>query len=85
MRADGKAFNPEQAAMMASLEDIIVNGIPIDENHPGFVLLDPYEKKRFKNLFDDREEGDLTPEQQKEFDLLRMKIAPSTFTSDMSK
>ena len=30
---------------MENLEDIIVNGIPIDQHHPGFKALDPHQKK----------------------------------------
>lgn len=48
---------------MDNLEDIIVNGIPIDENHPGFKGLDPYQKKRFKNLKEPYDEREMSPMQ----------------------
>jgi len=39
---DGKSLMPEERKDMDKLEDIIVNGIPIDELHPGFKGLNPY-------------------------------------------
>lgn len=41
LRESGQPLNAEQLREMAKLEDIIINGVPIDENHPGFVMLDP--------------------------------------------
>lgn len=48
---------------MENLEDIIVNGVPIDEFHPGFKGLDPYQKKRFKNLKHQNDDLSLSPMQ----------------------
>jgi hypothetical protein len=37
-----KNLIPEEREEMGKLEDIVVNGVPIDEMHPGFKGLDPY-------------------------------------------
>ena len=50
LKGDGKILTPDEKEEMGNLEDIIVHGVPIDEDHPGFKGLDPYQKKRFKNL-----------------------------------
>ena len=58
-----KDLDPEENAHMENLEDIIVNGIPIDEHHPGFKSLDPLEKRQFKKLKALKEDEPLSPNQ----------------------
>lgn len=50
LKGQGKILTPEEKEEKENLDDIIINGVPIDEDHPGFKGLDPYQKKRFKNL-----------------------------------
>ena len=84
MKGDGKILTPEEKVEKENLDDIIINGVPIDQYHPGFKGLDPYQKKRFKNLKNQRDDQELSPMQQKEFDQLRTAISPSYFSPDLA-
>ena len=56
---------------MDKLKDIIKNGRPIDENHPGFENLNPDQQKRFKELFKQKESGKhMNPDECEEKDYL---------------
>lgn len=61
-------MTPDEQMEKDNLDDIIINGEPIGEKHRGFKGLDPYQKKRFTNLRESRDDQDLSPMQQKEFD-----------------
>ena len=53
------------------LKDVIRNGRPMDENHPGFDNLNPKMQKRLKNNNRKQLNGkDLTPEESKDLEKL---------------
>ena len=58
--------------------------MPIDEDHPGFVVLEPDEKEAFSKLKNRRDDGSpLSPGQQQELDDLCMLIKPSVFGPEL--
>ena len=61
-----------------------MNGVPINEEHPGFAGIDPYQKNRFKKLKKQKDDSDLSPMQKKELDGLRTDIFPEEFTPAMN-
>jgi len=84
LKGDGKILTPVENDEKERLDDIILNGVPIDEDHPGFKGLDPYQKKRYKNLKNLFDERQLSPMQKKEFDQLRTQISPSYFSPNLA-
>lgn len=48
--ADGEVMTPAEEATLKDLKDIIQNGRPADENHPGFANLSPRQQDQFRDL-----------------------------------
>ena len=46
---DDDELNPQEEGVFEGLKDIVRNGSPVDENHPGWNNLIPKEKRRWKN------------------------------------
>lgn len=80
----GKRVTPEEEEEKGKLDDIMLNGEPIDQYHRGWKGLDPYQKKRFHNLKEQKDDTALSPNQKKEFDALRTAISPSVFSTDLA-
>ena len=41
----GRDLTGQEQRDMDKLKELVVHGVPLDENHPGFVGLDPYQKE----------------------------------------
>ena len=85
-KRNGQELTPDELIDDAKLRDIVMNGDPIDEVHPGFKGLDPQQKKRFKNLKkqEDQDKSSLAPKEKKELDQLKTDIFPEEFTQPMN-
>ena len=71
---------------MKTLNDKILHGNPINEHHPGFKNLNPYQKRRFKKLKGDENDGlNLSPMQRRELDDLKYAIAPHEFDRKLAE
>ena len=71
----GKAMSPKDQAALDNLKDIVRDGRPIDENHPGFENLGPDEQDSLKDLLGKIESGKvLSHEENQEIGKLEDKV-----------
>ena len=57
-------MSASKQANIDNLRNLIVEGTPLDEKHPGAVNLAPFEMKRFKDVMRMRDNRDLNPDEK---------------------
>lgn len=68
---DEEGLNPEEDSEFTDLKDVIKNGRPLDDKHPGFNNLNPNMQKRFKDNSKKQRKGqELNPDEVADMDKL---------------